>query len=511
MKRLISILLAFSLIFSLSACGSGDSAAPAVKDEPASLTYPYNIVNRPMRVDDVYDYKTVCYSDRSLTTDGHIYIYDYIIEPAGDGMVDKTVKAMFIFDDDNAWNHGMSFNVLYADFVKDEVIGGDGEWTVQIDGTDYTVTVLQDEFISGSWTPMSNYVSKYVLKIRMPEGYDDIGLFFYNTQNKLNVAGEADDVPDGTPINKLVDSHSQWFVLGGKGDDWETTKTPTYYGSKIEAQVNNIAIEDVLGGTPVFDVPDDADENGAPPPPPEDLDFPYIEIAGLSKSVLKRDGISELDVDFDMHNCPEGSYFEATAFADNMPEVIEVKKDSAYVYGSDILRWSVFFDIDGRQIPADSVCVELAVYDADDNLLDMTKIDVPFDKPYEEKDTQPVVEDDTDRNDGDIDPYVSLVEITDWSCDYISADGVTELEISRSTYNWFEGDVLEIKYCTDADQLIDQYEYEITGNNKKQVDHGIFAEITGEELTGDTFFVVLTMKYSDGAEISVAELELPIK
>lgn len=252
MKKIFSIILAMALCFSLAACGgaAGDGGSATAKD----LVYPAGVINRPMVANDVYDYKTICYTDRSLETNGYIYIYDYIVEPAGDGMVDKTVKAMFIFDDGNACNNGMSYDVLYMDFTEDKYTGGAKSWTVDVDGTEYTVEELQDEFISGEWTIMGNFVSEYVLTIRMPENYDDMALFFYNTRNKLAVAGEGAPIPHGTPIDKLLDADSQWFILGGKGDDWDTTKTPTYYGTPVEAQINNTDIRDVLGADPVFDV-----------------------------------------------------------------------------------------------------------------------------------------------------------------------------------------------------------------------------------------------------------------
>ena len=83
MKKLISILLAFALCISLVACGSGDSPAPDKVDTDSGLVYPFNIVNAPMGIGKAYKYKTVCYQDTSLETNGYVYIKDYTVTPVG--------------------------------------------------------------------------------------------------------------------------------------------------------------------------------------------------------------------------------------------------------------------------------------------------------------------------------------------------------------------------------------------------------------------------------------------
>ncbi|MBQ7902812.1 MAG: hypothetical protein IJ362_03695 [Oscillospiraceae bacterium] len=493
MKKIFSIILSMALCFSLAACGgsAGEGGSAAAKD----LVYPAAVTNRPMVVNDVYDYKTICYTDRSLETNGHIYIYDYIVEPAGDGMVDKTVKAMFIFDDDNAWNNGMSFDVLYMDFPEDEYTGGAENWTVDVDGTEYPVEVLQDEFISGGWTPMSNFVSKYVLTIRMPENYDDVALFFYNTRNKLAVAGEDAPIPDGTPIDKLLDADSQWFILGGKGDDWDTTKTPTYYGAPVEAQINNTDIRDVLGGDPVFDVPDDV-EDGAPPADMME-NFPRIEIVDWSENVLKRNGITEVKIDFDIYNAPEGSYFEATAYTDAPKATVE--KDSAYSE-SGVLRWSVILEVDGREATTESASFEIGVYDADGALIDISKFDIPFDEPA---DTQSAPADDNPPDDGDV--WIEIPEIT--------ADTV-EKSVEYQAVNFFYEihgyrDDLSL-YCytyNESDPDTELQVLEFTPGESGSLSMDVF----GAELEGDWLVVVFELLDYDGFVLSTSEVRLMIK
>ena len=506
MKRLISFLLTITLILSLSACGSNDSAAPDAVDKESGLEYPYNIVNRPMIVDDVYDYKTVCYSDRSLTTDGHIYIYDYIIEPAGDGLVDKTVKAMLIFDDDNAWNYGMSFNVLYADFVNDDTISGAGEWTVQIDGTEYPVTVLQDEFIYGEWTPMGNFVSKYVLTIRMPKDYDDIGLFFYNAQHKLNVAGEDDDIPDGTPINKLVDSHSQWFVLGGKGADWEETKTPTYYGNPIEAQVNNTDIRDVLGSEPVFDISDDVDEDGAPSPSLIEPDYPdeeysdetfdnmegftYVEIDNWSHETIDPNEKMGIRIDYSTYNTFETDYVMAQAFVDGAGEPIFERKVDAYEEGRNSYSNSVTFVIDGPTLPEDATSITFwyKLYDESGTEISFTQMDLPVEEPQHTQSNASVI-------------------ITDCTPAEINkADGDVNVDISYEIRDYTEDMAImfSVKDGEDGD-IIDFADLE-TGEN------GVIKTIIpAGQMMNDSVSIKIRLIDGNGDELAVAYCSIPVK
>ncbi len=508
MKKLLSILLAISLCFSLVACGSGEGAAPDKKDESAGLVYPFHIVNRPMKVNDVYDYKTVCYSDRSLNTDGHVYIYDYTVEPAGDGMVDKTVKAMFIFDDDNAWNYGMSFDVLYADFVSDDIYDAGEDWTVEINGTEHPVTVLQDEFISGSWTPMGNFVSKYVLTIRMPENYDDIGLFFYNSQNKLNVAGEDNDIPDGTPITSLVDSHSQWFILGGIGDDWAETKTPTYYGQPVDAQINNVAVEDVLGAIPIFDEEEDYGDE-APPPIVDDNNeeivvdegFTYVEFDDWSHSSFRREMIYETKIDFTCYNTTPGSYVKAKFWIDDPDNPVnETTVENVYSDGIQIYPLSLIFIVDGTDTTAPSVAFELALYDAEDNCISVTQMDIPFEaeKPADDKQ-----EDKPETVPDENTPWLDIKPAEEYTLNSLSE--YTSVNFFYEVHNLKEGTYISYKATSiDNPQAVhDQYEFEVAGDGSISID------VWGEKLSGE--YVVFEFQLLDKDRNVLTEKQFNIK
>ena len=262
MKKIISIFLSLALCFSLAACGSGsdstlDNSIGNETDnvtEEKTLEYPFGVVNAPMDLNGGYSYKTVCYDDTSLETNGYVYIRDYSVTPVEgeEGMVDRSVLAGFVYNDDNAYYNGTMTRVAYSDIKGDGILDGAEEWSVDIDGEEKNITVLEDEFIYREWLANRVFVSFYRLTLRTPEAYDDIALFFYNAKNSIALSPDGEEMPENTSITSLIDSDTQWFILSNEAG--------TYYGSPVELQNAQVDPEVIIY--------DRLFECEAPPPPP---------------------------------------------------------------------------------------------------------------------------------------------------------------------------------------------------------------------------------------------------
>lgn len=375
MKRLISILLAFSLIFSLSACGSGDSAAPDVKDEPAGLTYPFNIVNPPMDLTGAYDYRTICYQDTSLETNGYVYIKDYSVTPVENeaGMVDKAVTVGFIFSDDNARNYGMKFNTLYTDLNGDGLMSGTDDWTVSIDGQKYPVTVLKDEFWGEEWLANGVFIAFYDFTVRVADGYDDIALFIYNSRNKENIAPGDTPLPESTKIVNLVDSHSQWFILGDEEGG--------YYGNPVE-KGESVGNPDELISNNIYD-------GDAPPPvytedgtvfdDAPDVDAKTrVEIMECSHNVLNKTGVTDIDFEVGTYNWSAADVFAVKVYSDDMAEPLHQFEYKIVDRDKYLAKHKVSFDIDGTQIKSSGVHFEFALKDSAGNVISIIETELPL-------------------------------------------------------------------------------------------------------------------------------------
>ena len=89
-----------------------------------------------MELGETYDYVTVCYMDSSKTTVGKAAITNYEVVPAienyeaapgmiwnfeeREGYEWRVVTAQILFDDDNAWNYGMSVGTCNEDYYDIE-------------------------------------------------------------------------------------------------------------------------------------------------------------------------------------------------------------------------------------------------------------------------------------------------------------------------------------------------------------------------------------------------------
>ena len=278
MKKIIAVFLAIALCFSLVACGgtegtenTGNTGNTETSTDSGNstpqLVYPFGITNRPMKVGVTYPYKTLCYSDTTLETNGFITVTSYTVTPAGqEGYVDKTVVARFVYNDYFAQRYGLNSRVLFTDFgpgASEEFFAGDQEWEVEIDGKKEKITVLLDIFNPMGWDN-GVYVSEYTLSLRMPEGYDGVALFFYNAKNVILLEQDMGEVPDGTPLQNLFDSDTQWFILGSEDQK--------YYGQDYDKQTSDI-VEDDLFATEEEDSDPSAGYDEAYPPSNEVIDY----------------------------------------------------------------------------------------------------------------------------------------------------------------------------------------------------------------------------------------------
>ncbi len=499
MKKLISFLLTISLILSLTACGSDNSAASDNVNKNAGLTYPYNIVNQPMAVGTVYDYKTVCYQDTSLKTDGYVYVYDYIIQPAAtDGYVDKTVKARFVFSDNNAWNYGMKFDLLYSDMKGDGIIDNDDKWSVTYNGQEYEAEILKDEFYDHGWSPGGTFVSDYELTVRVPEGYDDIALFFYNSQNKLNIQDDEGNIPDGTQTTQVLDSHSQWFILGGEDG--------TYYGNPVETQPSELTETDILdaeinSGSGIYD-------GEAPPPIVDDNNeivadegFTYVEFDDWSHSSFRREMIYETKIDFTCYNTTPGSYVKAKFWIDDPDNPVnETTVENVYSDGIQIYPLSLIFIVDGTDTTAPSVAFELALYDAEDNCISVTQMDIPFEAEKTADDKQ---EDNPETVPDENTPWLDIRPAEEYTLNSLSE--YTSVNFFYEVYNLKEGTYISYKATSidNPDAVHDEAEFEVVS------DGSISVNVWGEKLAGE--YVVFKFQLLDKDRNVLTEKQFNIK
>ena len=402
MKKVISVLLALALAFSMVACGGTEGTAATETGKP-ELVYPFGVVNRPMDIGGGYPHKTVCYQDNSMETNGYVYISKYSVTPVEgeEGMVDKALTAGFIYNDYNAYSWGSMSNIIFADINGDGLIGGEDSWTVELDGKEYTVTVMEDQFWGSQWLANHVFVTFYNLTLRVPEGYDDMALFFYNTGNGLEISDVSGVLPDGANAADVLDSDTQWFILGGEDC--------TYNGRAFEKQQPRIDPADI--------VYDGLFEQEAPPPPPGDPVYELIpqKTEGTDTPAGRDNPTEDLPaVPDDYTEVPDTSDGEFTDNTDAWIEltdwtVNEIDGNGGYQPVNFFLlthNWnptlqtryrsftdtdgvlqeftfeamedgSVSMDITGTDITAESVCFEFTLLDEDGFELSMTKVDIP--------------------------------------------------------------------------------------------------------------------------------------
>ena len=378
MKRIISLFLAATLIFSLTACGGTDSGATGGSTStPKQLEYPFGVTNKPMEVGVTYPYKTLCYQDENEETTGFVTITSYTVTPADvEGYVNKTVKAKIVYNDDNAYWFGMQSRVLYADFDQ----GGDGlmdaadNWTVEVDGKTGQITVLSDFFDSQGWDNRV-FVTEYELSICMPEWYDGIALFFYNAKNAIGLGDEDGELPDGTPIRDMLDGDTQWFVFGSEDQK--------YYGTDYEKQFSDIVLDEPVAQPPLLEP-----EYGNDPPILEEEYYyedeqpeyyTFVDIDYWNKYELNRNEETTLEIHYSTYNTYEEFYVVARIYAGDMDKPVFEKKLEAYDPEESVYNGKVTFTVTPEDLAdADVLDIAFSLYDFEDFELSGANANIPI-------------------------------------------------------------------------------------------------------------------------------------
>ena len=374
MKRIISLFLAVTLIFSLTACGGTDSGTTGGSTStPKQLEYPFGVTNRPMEVGLTYPYKTLCYQDTNEETSGYVTIIEYTVTPAEEGYVIKTLKAKIVFNDDNAYWFGTQSRVLFSDFGTPDtglLDSSNDDWTVEADGKTGKVTVITDQFNSQGWNNRV-YTTIYELSLCMPEWYDGIALFFYNAKNAKRVDDGTGTIPDGTPIRDILDGDTQWFIFGSEDQK--------YYGEDYIKQASDINLDELLNNAPEDLEPFIEDEYEEDEYIADDADYTYVEIENRNKHTLKRNEKTELKVYYSVYNAFEECYVVAQVCTEDMSKVVYEKTVDAYNPDHIMYTGDVTFTVDGADFDDSDVAnLVFTLYDFEGFDISAGYMDIPL-------------------------------------------------------------------------------------------------------------------------------------
>ena len=165
-----------------------------------------------------YDYLTICYDNPSKETVGHLTISNYQISEALEGYETpegyewRSVHASILFDDDNAWNYGMSVGICRENYY--DIEGWDNSsqydearelstYTVNYHGVDYPECAVA---VSGGFSGWVDQTNTYELdySVRVPVGYDGFVIGFYNKRTQWE---------DGMYIYDVADENTMFFRL----------------------------------------------------------------------------------------------------------------------------------------------------------------------------------------------------------------------------------------------------------------------------------------------------------
>lgn len=144
-----------------------------------------------IKVDETHDYVTVCYENPDAKTTGKLTLSDYKVFESDDthekldGYEWHTVHAHILFDDENAWEYGMSIGNCYENYY--DIEGWDQGVRVEEEERLYTVRYMGTEYDKclanrvnggfGDWVGQSiEWDADY--EARLPKGYDGFVLGF---------------------------------------------------------------------------------------------------------------------------------------------------------------------------------------------------------------------------------------------------------------------------------------------------------------------------------------------
>ena len=261
MKKFIGILLSLCIAVSLTACGNSQEVQNSTSDEniPDNIISseetdvdksvictisPWGLKTKPMRaVEGCYAYDTICYDDPAKETTGRVMITDYNVSVDSENpeYEIKTVTALLTFDDPNAQTFGMYYNILCNSMESDTFYKIEDTYTVTVDGKEYDIELLHSVYSREEWVD-HEYYAEYTVSYRVPAGYDELAMVFYNSKHRALNYGDDNELKDGTPIANVIDDNTNWFILGSmpSEDIWyndsEYRYTPMYNGSFYETE-----------------------------------------------------------------------------------------------------------------------------------------------------------------------------------------------------------------------------------------------------------------------------------
>lgn len=219
-----------------SVCGEtegeplGHTFAEANYQQPATCTVCGETEGEPLQADfekyglecnaelDItYPYETICYDEPEYTTEGTAVFTDYEVfssdddHPAIDGYEWHAVTMTYVFDDENANDHGVLSAQICVDYynvkiVRDSWDNSDDTYTVNYNGIDYPECKMQRSELQRGWDG-DVLTQQWRYFFRVPENYDGTVLTAINHELMERYENE------NTYINDVADDDTIFFRL----------------------------------------------------------------------------------------------------------------------------------------------------------------------------------------------------------------------------------------------------------------------------------------------------------
>ena len=167
-----------------------------------------------VKEDVIYPYVTVCYENHAYKTIGEFILYDYRTfesddeHPAMDGYEWRAFTVDILFNDENAWNYGMSVRTCFENYyaIKDwdnSYNEETGTYTARFNGVDYTeccsiITGGLEDWVGQERLFRADYY------FRVPVGYDGLVYGFYDASTEWE---------DGMYVYDVADENTLFFRL----------------------------------------------------------------------------------------------------------------------------------------------------------------------------------------------------------------------------------------------------------------------------------------------------------
>lgn len=145
--------------------------------EPLQAYYEENGIICDAELDKTYSSTTLCYNNPNFTTTAKVTFSDYRTFTSDEehesleGYEWQTITVTFVYDDDNAWEYGISTYLVVDDYYFGDIVGVFENYTINYSGKDFEECLCEVEKGDSGWSEHV-YTDKYILAIRVPEGYD---------------------------------------------------------------------------------------------------------------------------------------------------------------------------------------------------------------------------------------------------------------------------------------------------------------------------------------------------